>query len=270
MTYVFGGLLLVSAARMLVAHHDNLDEDNIVIRTARRWVRVTEDFHGTRFFVSENGVRVATPLLLVLLMVETTDVLFAVDSIPAIFAVTDQPFIVYTSNIFALLGLRSLYFALAPLLQKFRYLKASLVFLLAYVGVKMLLAHTYPIPPAVSLAMIGGILGVGILASIIGANRDTAPLAAPFSAQQLARTTVSHARKGVVLIFGGTVLVIGLTMVVLPGPALVFIPAGLVILGTQFVWARRLLARARREMGVGVERVKSDLHKLRHGKDGGS
>lgn len=269
MTYVFGGLLLVSAARMLVARHDNLDADNIVIRTAKRWVPVTDDFHGTRFFVIENGVRVATPLLLVLLMVETTDVLFAVDSIPAIFAVTNQPFIVYTSNIFALLGLRSLYFALAPLLQKFRYLKASLVFLLAYVGVKMLLAHTHPIPPAVSLAMIGGILGVGILASIIGADRDTAPLAAPFSAQQLARTTVAHARKGVVLIFGGTVLVIGLTMVVLPGPALVFIPAGLVILGTQFVWARRLLARVRREMGVGVERVKSDLHKLRHGKDGG-
>jgi len=181
MTYVFGGLLLVSAARMLVARHDNLAaEENVVVRTTHRWISVTEDFEGTRFFVTRNGVRMATPLLLVLVMVETTDVLFAVDSIPAIFAVTEQPFIVYTSNVFALLGLRSLYFALAPLLERFRYLKTSLVFVLAYVGVKMLLAHSYPIPATVSLAMVMGILAVGVIASLIGAGRDTAALEGPF------------------------------------------------------------------------------------------
>ena len=269
MTYVFGGLLLLSAARMLVVRHDNLAaEENIVVRTTRRWIPITKDFHGSRFLVVQDGVRMATPLLLVLVMVETTDVLFAVDSIPAIFAVTEQPFIVYTSNIFALLGLRSLYFALAPLLERFRYLKASLVFLLAYVGVKMLLAHSYPIPATVSLAMIAGILSVGILASLMGSGRDTAALRSPFSGAQLARTTVENAWKGVVLIVGGTVLLIGAAMIVLPGPALLVIPAGLAILATQFVWARRLLDRVRTEMQEGVGRVRDDLRALRDRRKG--
>ncbi len=268
MTYVFGGLLLLSAARMLVARHDNLAaEENLVVRTTRRWIPVTEGFEGTKFFVTRDGVRMATPLFLVLVMVETTDVLFAVDSIPAIFAVTDQAFIVYTSNVFALLGLRSLYFALAPLLTRFRYLKASLVFVLAYVGIKMILAHSYPIPAVVSLAMVMGILSVGIIASLIGAGRDTAALAAPFSGRQLARTTVVHAWKGVILILGGTVLVIGAAMIVLPGPALIVIPAGLAILGTQFLWARRLLDRVRQEMEEGVDRVKSEFRAWRHPSD---
>jgi tellurite resistance protein TerC len=120
-----------------------------------------------------------TPLFLVLLIIENTDLLFAIDSIPAIFAVTKDPFIVFTSNVFAILGLRSLYFALAGMMGKFRYLKMSLVFLLAYVGAKMLLSHHYPIPVGVSLAIIAAILSVGIIASIIGASRDTAPLASP-------------------------------------------------------------------------------------------
>jgi tellurite resistance protein TerC len=242
MTYFFGALLLVSAARMLVARHDNLGaEENLVVRTARRWIPVSEDFHGARFFVVQDGVRMATPLLVVLLMVETTDILFAVDSIPAIFAVTDQPFIVYTSNIFALLGLRSLYFALAPMLERLRYLKASLVFLLAYVGVKMLLTHSHPIPAAVSLAMVGGILGVGVIASLIGAGRDTAPLSGPFAAGQLMRTTVERAREGVALIVGGTVVLLGSAVILLPAPALLVLPPGLALLAVQLYWARRFL-----------------------------
>jgi tellurite resistance protein TerC len=168
MTYVFGALLLVSAARMFAVRHDDLaPEENILVRWTRRWIPITREFHGTRFFVTQHGVRMATPLLLVLVMVETTDVVFAIDSIPAIFAVTEHPFIVYTSNIFALLGLRSLYFALAPLLRRFRYLKASLVVILAYVGVKMLLAHSYPIPALVSLFAVGSILAVGVIASVL-------------------------------------------------------------------------------------------------------
>jgi tellurite resistance protein TerC len=169
MTYVFGSLLLFTAARMIMIRSDELEpEENLVVRAVRRWIPITPEFDGARFFTERNGERVATPLLLVLLMVETTDVMFAVDSIPAIFAITDDPFIVYTSNVFAVLGLRSLYFALAPMLARFRYLKASLVVVLGYVGVKMLLAHSFPIPAAVSLAIVGGILGVGLLASLVG------------------------------------------------------------------------------------------------------
>lgn len=173
MTYVFGVLLIVTAARMLVVPHDKLaPEGNLAYRLARRWIPVTTEFDGARFFTRKAGIRHATPLFLVLLMVESTDVMFAIDSIPAIFAVTDEPFIVYTSNVFAILGLRSLYFALAPLLERFRYLKASLVFMLVYIGVKMLLAHHAPIPSGFSLAMVASILTVGILASVIANALD--------------------------------------------------------------------------------------------------
>jgi tellurite resistance protein TerC len=121
-----------------------------------------------------NGRKAITPMLLVLLVVESTDVLFAVDSIPAIFAVTQDPFIVFTSNVFAILGLRSLYFVLAGVIDKFRYLRTSLVFLLAFVGVKMLLAHHYSIPTLVSLGVISGILAVGVAASIVAARQAAA------------------------------------------------------------------------------------------------
>ncbi len=259
MTYVFGGLLLLTAARMLVARHDNLaPEETVVVRLARRWLPISDEFHGHRFVVEKNGVRMATPLLLVLLLVEATDVMFAVDSIPAIFAVTDDAFIVYTSNVFAILGLRSLYFALAPMLERFRFLKTSLVFVLGYIGVKMLLTHTYPIPAAVSLAMVGGILTVGVLASLMGSGRDTAALEPPLRPAQLAQTTLRLAWKAVILVVGGTVLLIGAAMIILPGPALLVIPLGLAILATQFVWARRLLERVRTQIHDGVEQVRQD------------
>ncbi len=178
--YIFGGLLLISAVKMLVVRHDNIDpERNLLVRIVRRLYPVSADVRSGRFFVLRNGSRAATPLLLALLLVESSDVLFAVDSIPAVFAVTRDPFLVYTSNIFAILGLRSLYFVLAGFMDKFRYLKMSLVFVLSYVGVKMILSHHYPIPTLVSLAIIGGILSVGVLASLVGTARDTARLASP-------------------------------------------------------------------------------------------
>jgi len=257
---VFGGLLLVTAVRMLTARHDNLaPEENLAVRIARRWIPVTADFDGPRFFTDRGGVRAATPLFLVLLMIETTDVMFAVDSIPAIFAVTDDPFIVYTSNVFALLGLRSLYFALAPMLERFRYLKASLVFVLVYIGVKMLLAHTHPIPSAVSLAMVGGILAVGLLASLVSGHRDSAALSAPVGPRQLAKTSLRGAWRAVILVVGGTVLAIGAAMVVLPGLAPIVIPLGLGILATQFLWARRLLERVKTRLHEGVAHAREDL-----------
>jgi tellurite resistance protein TerC len=249
--YIFGALLIFSAASMLIMRHDNLaPESNVMVRLVRRVYPVTTEFHGGRFFVPIDGVRHATPLFLALVLVETSDVTFAIDSIPAIFAITRDPFIVFTSNVFAILGLRSLYFVLAGLMEKFRYLKMSLVFLLAYIGVKMLLVHHYPIPNLVSLAVIGGILAVGILASIL-AGRDTIALLSPLAGEieRLVLRSYRQARKVVILLLGSTVLLVGLAMVLLPGPTILVIPLGLAILGVEFAWARRWLKSIRQSIG---------------------
>lgn len=180
MIYVFGIFLIATAIKILITRHDNLEpENNLLVRLARRIFPITDQYHQGRFFVKTEGHWFATPMLLVLIVVESSDVLFAVDSIPAIFAVTTDPFIVFTSNIFAILGLRSLYFALASVIEKFRYLKMSLVYILVYVGVKMILSDLYPIPTFISLAIIVAMLLVGILASIYAGKRDTARLKSP-------------------------------------------------------------------------------------------
>ena len=246
-TYVFGAILILTAVKLLIDRHDNLEPDkNLVVRLVRKFVPVSDDVTTGRFFTVIGGVRTATPLFIVLVMVETTDLLFAVDSIPAVFAITSDPFLVFTSNVFAILGLRSLYFALAHVMDKFRYLKMSLVFLLAYVGVKMLLVHHYKIPPEISLSVIGGILGVGVLASILGGSRDTAPLASPLDELERAATlTWQQARRIVAIGFGIAVLSVGLAMLVLPGPGMLTVVVGLAILSSHFVWARRFLSHVR-------------------------
>jgi len=185
-------------------------------------------------------------LALALVLVESSDVVFAIDSIPAIFAITRDPFIVFTSNIFAILGLRSLYFALAGLMHRFRYLKMSMVFILAYVGMKMILAHHYPIPVEYSLAVICGLLAVGLLASVLR-NEDTAQLISPLlnDLEELLAMSYRHARRVVVLLVGFTLLLIGLAMIVLPGPAILVVPLSLAVLGIEFAWARRWLATLR-------------------------
>ncbi|MCC9605758.1 TerC family protein [Blastopirellula sp. JC732] len=171
--YVFGVLLLASAVKLLVAREDKVAiDENIFICLLRRFFPISESTSSGDFWVKTSAGWAATPMLLALVLIETSDVMFAVDSIPAVFAVTKDPFLVFTSNIFAILGLRSLYFVLAGCLVEFRYLKSSLVFVLAYVGVKMLLAHHFPIPNLVSLAVIGGILAVGIVASLVDARRE--------------------------------------------------------------------------------------------------
>jgi tellurite resistance protein TerC len=168
MIYVFGGFLIVTAGKMLFAGDEEIDpEKNILIKAARKLFPVSPTFEEQKFFTKVNGNKAITPLFLVLLIVESTDVLFAVDSIPAIFAVTTDPFIVFTSNVFAILGLRSLYFALAAMIGMFHYLKISLVFVLAYVGVKMILSHHYPIPTSLSLGIIAIALGAGVAASLL-------------------------------------------------------------------------------------------------------
>ena len=247
LVYVFGVILIFSAVSMLVIRHDKLaPENNAMIRLVRRFYPVTTEFHGSHFFVRIDGVKTATPLFLALVLIETSDVTFAIDSIPAIFAITRDPFIVFTSNIFAILGLRALYFVLAGLMEKFRYLKTSLVFLLAFIGVKMLLLHHHPIPNLVSLAVIGGILTVGILASI-AAGQDTAPLMSPLKRdiRRLAIASYRQARKAVILLIGSSVLVVGAAMILLPGPAFIVIPLGLTILSVEFAWARRWLQEMR-------------------------
>jgi tellurite resistance protein TerC len=142
-------------------------ERNPVLRVFRRFVPVTSEFHGARFTIVKEGKRFATPLLVVLTVIEVSDLIFAVDSIPAIFAVTTDPFIVFTSNIFAILGLRSMYFLLAGVIDKFHYLKQGLAFVLLFVGTKMLIMDVYKIPIAVSLgvvaALIAGSVGLSLL-----------------------------------------------------------------------------------------------------------
>ncbi len=179
MNYVFGGFLIVTAGKMMITQHEELEpEKNILVRLARKIYPMEPGYKNEHFFVHlEDGRHAITTLFVVLLVIESTDVLFAVDSIPAIFAVTQDSFLVFTSNICAILGLRSLYFALAAVIEKFRYLKISLVFVLAYVGVKMILSHHYPIPTFVSLSIIAGIILVGVFASMYATNRENRPRA---------------------------------------------------------------------------------------------
>lgn len=179
-TYIFGAFLIYTAAKMMMIRHENVDPgDNPLVILAKRWLPVSNQYHGQHFFVRVDGALMVTPLFLALLLVESSDVMFAVDSIPAIFAVTRDPFIVFTSNIFAILGLRSLYFVLAGYMAKFRYLQNALVFVLAYVGIKMILSNHYHIPDGASMGIILGILLVGVLASIKGAATDPVPLKSP-------------------------------------------------------------------------------------------
>lgn len=170
--YLFGAFLIFTGVRM--AFHKETEvhpERNPLLKLVRRIVPVTNDYERDRFVVRRAGQVLVTPLLLVLLVVETTDVIFALDSIPAIFAVTRDPFIVYTSNVFAILGLRSLYFVFANVMGKFYYLKLGLAVVLSYVGVKMVLADIYHIPTALSLVVIALVLAAAILASVVRARR---------------------------------------------------------------------------------------------------
>jgi len=166
--YVFGAFLVITGIRMANRQDEQFDaERNILLRGARRFLRVTSQYDGQKFFTKENGVTAATPLFLVLLLVEFTDLVFAVDSIPAIFAVTTDTLLVFTSNVFAILGLRSLYFLLAGVIHKFVYLKYGLAAILTFVGCKMLIADFYHMPVYISLAFILVSLAVTLTVSML-------------------------------------------------------------------------------------------------------
>lgn len=172
-TYVFGGFLILTAAKMALDRgHESDPTKSAVVRLFTKFLPVTHQFSGQRFTVRIDGRLFATPLLLALVLVEFTDLIFAVDSIPAIFAITADPFIIFTSNIFAIVGLRSLYFCVAALIRAFRYLKPALIAILAFIGVKMCLVHTaWKIDPAVSFVVVLGVLAAGVAASLYASHR---------------------------------------------------------------------------------------------------
>jgi tellurite resistance protein TerC len=171
--YFFGALLLVAGIRLFRAEEMEVNpEGNWVVRIFRRFMPVTKEFQGNKFFV-RRGRLYATPLLIVLLVIETTDLLFAVDSIPAVLAITRDAFIVYTSNVFAILGLRSMYFALAGLMEIFHLLHYGLAVILIFIGGKMLVSHYYPIKTEYALAAVAAVLTISILASLLFPKRNT-------------------------------------------------------------------------------------------------
>ena len=166
--YLFGSFLLYTGISMMKSEEDEEDlSGNRLLGVVKKIIPVGSEFHGDKFFTIENGKKIATPLFLVLIMIELSDVIFAVDSIPAVFAVTTDPFIVLTSNIFAVLGLRAMYFLLADVAERFVFLKYGLAFVLSFIGLKMLMMHWVHIPISISLSVVFGALGASILTSLI-------------------------------------------------------------------------------------------------------
>ncbi len=169
--YVFGGFLVFTGIKLFLQRNkEESPEDSAMMRWIKKLIPTTKNFDEQKFFTVENGKRIATPLFLALILIEASDVVFAVDSIPAIFAVTTDPFLIFTSNIFAILGLRSLFFLLAGMVDKFRYLKIGLALVLIFVGVKMIIMEWYKIPALVSLGIILGILTTSIVTSLRAAK----------------------------------------------------------------------------------------------------
>ncbi len=167
--YIFGAFLLYTGIQMARGNNDEAEDltDNRMLKWLQSHIRVSDKLDKENFFTLQNGKRIATPLLLVLIMVELSDVIFAVDSIPAVFAVTTDPFIVLTSNIFAILGLRAMYFLLAEMADRFVFLHYGLAFILCFIGIKMLLMHWFHLPVSISLSVVFGALGASILISLL-------------------------------------------------------------------------------------------------------
>ena len=173
--YIFGAFLVYTGIKMLFSGEEDIDtEKNFIYRIAKKHFRMIDHFEGEKFFVKHNGIRYMTPLFLVLLIIESTDLIFAVDSIPATLSVTKNAFIAYTSNIFAILGLRSLYFAFAGIVQMCRFLSYALSVVLVFIGLKMLIEHWYKIPTSYSLVFVLGAIGLSIVLSFIFPEKEEA------------------------------------------------------------------------------------------------
>ena len=178
--YVFGAFLVLTGIKLALRNDAQIDPGkNPVVRLFRKWIPTTRRYHRDRFWIRRRGMWLATPLLLVLVLVEFTDLVFAVDSIPAIFAITNDPFLVFTSNIFAILGLRSMYFMLAGVMHKFHLLKFGLALVLVFVGTKMCLMGVYKIPTMLSLVVVASIIAGSVVASLVWPKRGPAPAPVP-------------------------------------------------------------------------------------------
>jgi len=172
--YIFGAFLVITGVKMYFQNQQSIHPDkNPLVILFKKFFKVSNEYSGEKFFIKEKGKLIATPLFIVLLLVETTDLIFAVDSIPAIFAITQDPFIVFTSNAFAILGLRSLYFALSGIMHKFYYLKAGLAVILVFVGIKMMLIDIYKIPIGISLGFITLVIIISVYASLQKNKKET-------------------------------------------------------------------------------------------------
>ena len=171
--YIFGAFLVFTALKLALRKEERIEpEKNPVLRFFKRYFRVTGEFHEDRFFFLHSGIWSATPLFAVLILIESSDLIFATDSVPAVLSITTDPFIVYTSNIFAILGLRSLFFVISGMMGIFRYFKTGISVVLGFVGVKMLLSHVFKIPVTVSLVIVFSIFAVSILASVIHKEKE--------------------------------------------------------------------------------------------------
>jgi tellurite resistance protein TerC len=247
MLLAFGVLLVVSAAKMLVMREEEAEmERKLIVRSARRLIGVSPHFDGEKFFTRINGKLLMTPLMVALLVVDVADLALAVQSIPAVFGITTDPFLVFASNCFAVLGLRSIYFAMAAVTRRFRFLKISTVFVLAFIGGRMIADRWYQVSPEVSLLVIASILAFGVVASLAVEARDRGPQERPIDdLTTAAEEAWRKSRKVIILIVGLTIVFIIAPLVgALPGPGGIFVAlGGLALLATEFVWARRLLTK---------------------------
>lgn len=246
MIYVFGAILMFSALKLLANHQKPAStERNLLVRFITRHLPVSDNYEQGQFLTRENGRLHITTLFVAILLIETADLLFAVDSIPAVIAISREPIIVYSSNVFAILGLRALYFVLANALLKLRYLKLGLILILLFIGSKMFLSHIYPISAIASLIIITSILTLAIVFSLRHKHLpdfiESSPLAKDIG--RIYEITYGGLKSIVILVIGISVLLIGIIMIFTPGPAIIVIPAGLAILATEFVWARVLLRK---------------------------
>lgn len=251
LNYVFGLFLIFTAVKMLLAGDHKIEpEQNPIVKLARKFYPVSTRMDGQKFFTRlDDGRKAFTPLAIVLIIVESTDLLFAVDSIPAILAITHDSFVAFTSNVFAVMGLRSLYFALAGMMDQFRYLKISLVFILAFVGVKMMLGHHFKIATEVSLGVIVAALAIGVMASILANRRDLRKGVAHHSMSTSGQKF--HLESGeVYMAFGfllvSTLICCGLAFWVLDWPKSILIGGSAGMLITQLIWLGTFKRKIRR------------------------
>ena len=254
MNYVFGSVLLFSAAKLLIDDQQTTvpTGQNTIIRLFQNFLPLTPDLESGRFFVRQAGKLSMTPLFIAVIMVETADLLFAMDSIPAVIGISQDKFIIYSSNIFAILGLRALYFVLAAALASLRYLKVTIMLILGFIGVKMLIADYIIIEPTISLLVIVTLLLLGIGVSLINPHQPMLDISPVGKARlnTLYHFTFASLRRAFILIVGSSVVLVGIIMIFTPGPAILVIPAGIAILATEFFWAQRLLNRIKEKFAV--------------------